>query len=129
MYEGISLRVPAKESALTVVRLTTAGAAAQGCPDFETLEDFKTAVYEACYAMTKQKVTPEELLIEYAPGEVFSVSVRGCGARRETGGPRSRPEALLCRFDHDDPECRDRLRQPRHLLHPDAPADGCAQER
>ena len=28
MYEGISLRVPAKESALTVVRLTTAGAAA-----------------------------------------------------------------------------------------------------
>ena len=27
MYEGISLRVPAKESALTVVRLTTAGAA------------------------------------------------------------------------------------------------------
>ena len=88
MYEGISLRVPAKESALTVVRLTTAGAAAQGCPDFETLEDFKTAVYEACYAMTKQKVTPEELLIEYAPGEVFSVSVRGCGARRETGGRR-----------------------------------------
>ena len=76
MYEGISLRVPAKESALTVVRLTTAGAAAQGCPDFETLEDFKTAVYEACYAMTKQKVTPEELLIEYAPGEVFSVSAR-----------------------------------------------------
>ena len=31
MYEGISLRVPAKESALTVVRLPTAGAAAQGC--------------------------------------------------------------------------------------------------
>ena len=30
MYEGISLRVPAKESALTVVRLTTARAAAQG---------------------------------------------------------------------------------------------------
>ena len=31
---------------------------------------------------------------EYAPGEVFSVSVRGCGARRETGGRV--PDQKLC---------------------------------
>ena len=95
MFEHIELRVPARESALTVVRLTTAGAAAQGCPDLEMLEDLKTAVCEACYALIRQHFAPEEIRIEYEAGEAFAARISACGARRETGNRP--PDAALCR--------------------------------
>lgn len=94
MYDGITLTVPARLSALTVVRLTTAGAAARGDMDMETLEDVKTAVYEACYAMAVQKYAPQYLTLTFAPGDVFSVTIRGEGALCETGGRL--PDLELC---------------------------------
>ncbi len=94
MYECIALTVPAKESALMVVRLATAGVAAQGEMDYETLEDIKTAVYEACYAMAMQKYVPEELMLRFLPGSSFAVSISGEGARRVTDGRL--PDRKLC---------------------------------
>ena len=94
MFDCITLTVPAKESALPVVRLTTAGVAARGSMDFETLEDVKTAVYEACYAMTVQKYAPEKLALCFAEGEKFHVTIRGEGALHETDGRV--PDLDLC---------------------------------
>lgn len=94
MFDCITLTVPAKESALTVVRLTTAGAAAKGNLDFETLEDVKTAVYEACYAMTMQKYAPEKLTLCFAEGEKIHVTIRGEGSLHETDGRM--PDLDLC---------------------------------
>lgn len=94
MFDCITLTVPAKESALSVVRLTTAGVAARGSMDFETLEDVKTAVYEACYAMTMQKYAPEKLTLCFAEGEVFHVTICGEGTLHETDGRT--PDLDLC---------------------------------
>lgn len=95
MFDCITLTVPAKESALMVVRLATAGVAARGDMDFETLEDVKTAVYEACYAMIVQKYLPENLTICFAQGEVFSVCIQGGGSWTQTQGRQ--PDLALCR--------------------------------
>ena len=95
MFDCITLTVPASVSALTVVRLTTAGIAAQGGNmDFETMEDIKTAVYEACYAMSVQKYVPERLELEFKQGETFHVMVTGAGALKETDG--NMPDLDLC---------------------------------
>ena len=94
MFDCITLTVPARQSALTVVRLTTAGVAARGNMDVETLEDVKTAVYEACYAMAMQKYAPQRLTLTFAPGEAFSVTISGEGALCETGGRL--PDLDLC---------------------------------
>ena len=95
MFECIALTVPAKQSALMVVRLATAGVAAQGEMDCETLEDVKTAVYEACYAMAMQKYVPESLSIRFAPGPRFAVTIKGEGGQHETDGRL--PDLKLCR--------------------------------
>lgn len=95
MFDCITLTVPASVSALTVVRLTTAGIAAQGGNmDFETMEDIKTAVYEACYAMSVQKYVPERLELEFKQGETFHVTVTGAGELKETDG--NMPDLDLC---------------------------------
>lgn len=94
MYDCITLTVPAKESALMVVRLTAAGVAARSEMDLETLDDIKTAVYEACYAMTVQKYVPEQLAICFSLDGCFSVSVCGQGSWRETDGRV--PDVKLC---------------------------------
>ena len=95
MFDCITLTVPASVSALTVVRLTTAGIAAQGGNmDFETMEDIKTAVYEACYAMSVQKYVPERLELEFKQGETFHVTVTGAGKLKETDG--NMPDLDLC---------------------------------
>lgn len=94
MVDCIMLTVPAKESALMVVRLTAAGVAARMEMDLETLDDVKTAVYEACYAMTMQKFIPEQLAICFAPGEPFAVKICAEGAWRETAGKV--PDLKLC---------------------------------
>ena len=95
MFDCITLTVPASVSALTVVRLTTAGIAAQGGNmDFETMEDIKTAVYEACYAMSVQKYVPERLELEFKQGETFHVTVTGSGELKETDG--NMPDLDLC---------------------------------
>ncbi len=95
MVDCITLTVPANEGALMVVRLTAAGVAARSELDLETMEDVKTAVYEACYAMTMQKFTPEWLAIRFAPGKDFAVDIRALGAWTETGGRE--PDLALCR--------------------------------
>lgn len=94
MYDCITLTVPAKESALMIVRLTAAGVAARSEMDMETLDDVKTAVYEACYAMTVQKYVPEQLTICFSLGDPFAVSVCGQGDWRETSGRT--PDVNLC---------------------------------
>ena len=76
-----------------VVRLTAAGVAARMEMDLETLDDVKTAVYEACYAMTMQKFIPEQLTICFAPGEPFAVRP----APRRLAGDRGKvPDLKLC---------------------------------
>ena len=95
MFDCITLTVPASVSALTVVRLTTAGIAAQGGNmDYETMEDIKTAVYEACYAMSVQKYVPERLELVFDKGETFRVTITGQGELRETDG--NMPDLDLC---------------------------------
>ena len=94
MFECITLTVPASVDALTVVRLTTAGVAAKGSMDFETLEDIKTAVYEACYAMSVQKYAPERLELCFKQGETFHVTITGEGRLKETDGRM--PDLDLC---------------------------------
>ena len=97
MVDCITLTVPAKESALMVVRLTAAGVAARMEMDLETLDDVKTAVYEACYAMTMQKFIPEQLTICFAPGEPFAVKICAEGACGSPPG-RSRTSSCAMRF-------------------------------
>ena len=59
MVDCITLTVPAKESALMVVRLTAAGVAARMEMDLETLDDVKTILaktyYEGIVLKTVQK--------------------------------------------------------------------------
>lgn len=94
MYHCITLTVPARVDALTVVRLTTAGIAAGGQTDFEAMEDIKTAVYEACYAMSVQKYAPEKLELCFKQGESFHVTITGQGKLTETDGRQ--PDIDLC---------------------------------
>ena len=49
MVDCITLTVPAKESALMVVRLTAAGVAARMEMDLETLDDVKTILAKTYY--------------------------------------------------------------------------------
>ena len=94
MYHCITLTVPACVDALSVVRLTTAGIAAGGQTDFETMEDIKTAVYEACYAMSVQKYAPEKLELCFKQGDTFHVTITGEGKLSETDGKM--PDLDLC---------------------------------
>ncbi len=82
---SITLQVPAEEKALLVVRMTTAGVLAGRGLDVETMEDLKTAVYEACYALLHQRKHPERLEIAFCGEGVFRAQVRCVGERRETG--------------------------------------------
>ena len=52
MVDCITLTVPAKESALMVVRLTAAGVAARMEMDLETLDDVKTILAKTYYEGT-----------------------------------------------------------------------------
>ncbi len=94
MKDCITLTVPARVDALTVVRLTTAGVAACRAVDFDTLEDIKTAVYEACYAIVMQKWAPETLNICFTCAENLTIEIVGKGKVRETVGKL--PDLALC---------------------------------
>ena len=95
MQNIVTLIVPSREKELSVVRLTTAGIASRFSMDWETMEDVKTAVYEACFAMTMQKWSFESLRLEFSLQDVFSVTVTGQGEKRETEG--SVPKLSLCK--------------------------------
>ena len=95
MQDSVTLIVPAKLSELSVVRLTTAGIASRFQMDWETMEDIKTAVYEACYAMSVQRWAWESLKLDFSLKENFSVTITGQGEKRETDGKV--PEEKLCR--------------------------------
>ena len=94
MNTCITLTVPACVDVLNVVRLTTAGIAVSGQMDFETMEDIKTAVYEACYAMSVQKFAPEALELCFKQGDTFYVTITGQGNLTETDGRM--PDLDLC---------------------------------
>ncbi|MDR3085154.1 MAG: hypothetical protein LBU47_02455 [Christensenellaceae bacterium] len=89
------LHIPAREEALFVVRLTASGVAAGHEVGMETLEDLKTAVYEACYAMMHQKLRPAGLCVEFRAGGDFAVRVSAEGPTEETDGREIDP--ALCR--------------------------------
>jgi len=95
MKDVVTLIVPAKEKELPVVRLTTAGIASRFKMDWETMEDVKTAVYEACYAMTMQKWAPEEIRIDFSLAENFTATVAALGEKTET--LCRIPELKLCK--------------------------------
>lgn len=94
MSNCITMTVPARVDVLNVVRLTTAGIAVSGQTDFETMEDIKTAVYEACYAMSVQKYAPERLELCFKLDGAFHVTITGQGRLRETDGRM--PDLDLC---------------------------------
>lgn len=94
MFDNILLTVPASVETLPVVRLTTAGIAAGATMDFETMEDIKTAVYEACYAMSVQKYVPERLELCFKRSGSFHVTITGEGRLKETDGRL--PDLDLC---------------------------------
>lgn len=95
MQNIVTLIVPAKEKELSVVRLTTAGIASRFLMDWETMEDVKTAVYEACYAMSTQRKSYDSLRLSFSLENEFSVTVTGEGEVRETEG--NLPDQALCR--------------------------------
>ena len=97
MVDCITLTVPAKESALMVVRLTAAGVGGAHGDGLGDADDVKTAVYEACYAMTMQKFIPEPAHHLLCTRRPFAVKICAEGAWRETAG-RSRTSSCAMRF-------------------------------
>lgn len=79
-----TISVPAKDDSLLVVRLAASGVAAQLKVDVETLEDLKTAVHEACYALLHQRFAPETIEVELTISAGFSAKVCACGERKRT---------------------------------------------
>lgn len=93
--ERIVLRVPAAERSLLAVRMTASGVLAGRGLDVETVEDLKTAVYEACYALLHQRMRPQALELCFCPEGDFAAEIRCLGRRRETA--ERQPDARLCR--------------------------------
>lgn len=89
-----TLTLPADEASLIVVRLTASGVASRFTTDLETLEDFKTAVYEACYAILHQRHRPERLEIHFDIENGLYVEICGIGNREET--KERMPDERLC---------------------------------
>ncbi len=95
--EQIELHIPASEEALLVVRLTASGVASPGALDMDALEDFKTAVHEACFLMIHQPLGFERLGVKFTWGDALCVSVTGEGERvaKQEEIP---PDADMCRI-------------------------------
>lgn len=91
----VTLTIPACDNALLTVRLTASGVLADKALDLEILEDAKTAVYEACYAMIHQKERPAAVSVVFYTDNDLRAEVSAVGERTLTG--EREPDLSLCR--------------------------------
>ena len=93
--QSVDISVPANMHSLLVVRLAVSGAASPHF-DMDQLEDVKTAVNEACYALIHQRQSFERLMLSFAlEEESFVMTITGNKAHGNPDGMA--PDAQMCK--------------------------------
>ena len=87
----IELKVPADQSMMLVIRLTTSGIAARSGMTMGNLDDLKIAVEEASSYLLYGRVRPHTVVVTYEMEE-NAVSVTMTGEGRSSEEPLSRDE-------------------------------------
>lgn len=78
LREAIELKVPAQQSMMLVLRLTTAGVVARAGLTVDRLDDVKLAVEEACSCLMDSENPPERICLRFSQ-EDGNLMIRICG--------------------------------------------------
>lgn len=78
LKDAVELRLPAQQSMMLVLRLTTAGVVARAGLTVDRLDDVKLAVEEACSCLIDSENAPQRLLLRFTQEE-NCLKIRICG--------------------------------------------------
>lgn len=78
LKDAVELKLPAQQSMMLVLRLTTAGVIARAGLTVDRLDDVKLAVEEACSCLIDSENAPERLCLRFAEDEA-GLTIRICG--------------------------------------------------
>ena len=96
LREAIELKVPAQQSMMLVLRLTTAGVVARAGLAVDRLDDVKLAVEEACSCLMDSQNAPERICLQFTQEE-SNLLIRICGDCGCEGAELDEDEASVVR--------------------------------
>lgn len=78
LKEDVELKLPAQQSMMLVLRLTTAGVVARAGLTVDRLDDVKLAVEEACSCLIDSEAAPERLCLRFSQqGDALVMRING----------------------------------------------------